>query len=75
MSEFLNLNAKDLIKGLILAAIVAALGSLQNILAEGSLPTVEQWMAIGKMAGSAIVSYLLKNLFTNSKDEPFKVEP
>lgn len=75
MSEFLNLNGKDLFKGLIVAVIMAVLGSLQTIIADGSFPTADEWITIGKMAGSAIVSYLLKNLFTNSKDEPFKVEP
>lgn len=75
MSEFLNLNGKDLVKGLIVAGITAILGSLQAILEAGAMPTSDQWMGIAKMAGAAIISYLIKNLFTNSKDQAFKVEP
>lgn len=75
MSDFLNLNGKDLVKGLIVAAITAVLGSLQTILAQGAMPTADEWATIAKMAAASIISYLVKNLFTNSKDEPFKVEP
>lgn len=75
MSEYLNLNGKDLFKGLIVAVITVILGGLQTILSAGAMPTADQWMEIAKMAGAAIISYLLKNLFTNSKDEPFKAEP
>jgi len=74
MSSFLSLNAKDLVKGLVVAALVAVLGSVQTILEAGELPTADQWGNIAKMAGAAIVSYLLKNLFTNSQDQLFKAE-
>jgi hypothetical protein len=72
MSNFMSLNGKDVVKGLVVAALVAVLGSVQTILQGGNFPTPEEWGAIAKMAGSAIVSYLLKNLFTNSQDELFK---
>lgn len=72
MSSFLSLNAKDLVKGLVVAALVAVLGSVESILSAGELPTADQWASIAKMAGAAVISYLVKNLFTNSQDELFK---
>ncbi len=75
MSEYLNLNGKDLIKGLIIAAITAGLASIQTILAEGAWPSGDEWVNIAKIVGASVISYLIKNLFTNSKDEPFKPEP
>lgn len=74
MSEFLKLNGQDFIKGLIIAGLVAVLGSLQTILEAGHLPTGAEWLTIGKMAGAAIISYLLKNLFTNSQGQIAKSE-
>lgn len=68
----MSLNGKDLIKGLVVAALVAVLGSVESILSAGELPTADQWASIAKMMGAAMVSYLLKNLFTNSQDELFK---
>ena len=74
MSEFMKLNAQDFIRGIIVAALVAVLGSLQTILEAGHLPTGAEWITIGKMAGAAIISYLIKNLFTNSQGEIAKPE-
>jgi hypothetical protein len=74
MSEFMKLNAQDFIKGIIVAGLVAVLGSLQTILEAGALPTGAEWLTIGKMAGAAIISYLLKNLFTNSQGQIAKPE-
>ena len=74
MSEFMKLNGQDFIKGIIVAGLVAVLGSLQTILEAGALPTGAEWITIGKMAGAAIISYLLKNLFTNSQGEIAKAE-
>ena len=74
MSEFMKLNGQDFIKGIIVAALVAVLGSLQTILEAGHLPTGAEWLNIGKMAGAAIISYLLKNLFTNSQGQIAKPE-
>jgi len=74
MSEFMKLNAQDFIKGIIVAGLVAVLGSLQTILEAGALPIGAEWLTIGKMAGAAIISYLLKNLFTNSQGQIAKPE-
>lgn len=69
MSSFLNLNGRDFWKGAIVAVLAAILGSIQAILDGGALPTPEEWWSILKLAGSAALSYLLKNLFTNKNDE------
>ena len=74
MSDFLKLNSKDLLKGVIVAVLAVICSSLSVILEAGGLPTVEEWAGIAKVAGMAALSYLLKNLFTNSKAEPFKGE-
>lgn len=74
MSNFMSLNGRDLIKGAVIAVLVAVLGSLETILTAGELPTSDQWASIAKMAGAAVISYLVKNLFTNSQDELFKAD-
>ena len=74
MSNFMSLNGRDLIKGAVIAVLVAVLGSVESILSAGELPTADQWASIAKMAGAAVISYLIKNLFTNSQDELFKAD-
>jgi hypothetical protein len=74
MSEFLKLNGKDLFKGMIVAALAVITGSLSVILDAGALPTAAEWLNIAKVAGTAAVSYLLKNLFTNNNDELLKAD-
>ena len=74
MSDFMKLNGKDFLKGMLVAALAVVCSSLSVILDSGSIPTTEEWISIAKVAGTAAVSYLLKNLFTNSKDEAFKPE-
>lgn len=74
MSDFLKLNGKDLFKGMLVAVLAVVCSSLSVILDGGSIPTTEEWMSILKIAGTAAISYLIKNLFTNSKDEVFKAE-
>jgi hypothetical protein len=74
MSEFLKLNGKDLTRGAILAALLVLTSSLTTIFESGNFPTVSQIIEIAKWTGMAAVSYLLKNLFSNSTNEPFKAE-
>jgi len=74
MSKLFQLNAQDVLKGIVIAALVTVLGSIQSILEAGELPTQTEWMNIAKMAGAAIISYLLKNLFTNSQGQIAKPE-
>jgi hypothetical protein len=74
MSEFLKLNGKDFFKGLFVAVLAIIASSLSVILDAGALPTMAEWLSIAKVAGTAAISYLLKNLFTNSSDQLLKGE-
>jgi hypothetical protein len=74
MSEFLKLNGKDLFKGILVAVLAIITSSLSVILDAGALPTMAEWLNIAKVAGTAAISYLLKNLFTNSSDQLLKGE-
>jgi len=74
MSDFLKLNGKDLFKGMLVAVLAIITSSLSVILDAGALPTAQEWVGIAKVAGTAAISYLLKNLFTNSSDQVLKGE-
>jgi len=74
MSEFLKINGKDLLRGAIVAGLAIITASLAAIFDAGGLPTTQELLNIGKIAGTAALSYLLKNLFTNSSNVPFKAE-
>lgn len=66
-SGFFKLNAKDFLKGLIVAVLGAVLQVVIDTVSSGTLSF--DWAAIGKLALSAAGIYLTKNLLTNSKDE------
>jgi hypothetical protein len=74
MSEFLKLNGKDFFRGLVVAVLAIITSSLSVILDSGSLPTVQELLGIAKLVGTTAVSYLLKNLFTNSNGQILKPE-
>ena len=74
-SEFLSLNNKDFIRGILLAFMTAVLTGIIEML---DTEAVFTWLTIKPVliAGlSAALSYLLKCLVTNSKDDMFKKEP
>jgi len=74
-SKFFNLNWADLGKGLLIAFLTALLGGILELLQAGTLPTT--WIAfqpIFELSLAAAVSYLLKNLFTNSEGQIAKGE-
>lgn len=74
-SKFFNLNWADLGKGLLIAFLTALLGGLLELFQAGTLPTT--WAAfqpILELSLAASVSYLLKNLFTNSEGQLAKGE-
>ena len=74
-SKFLKLNARDFLRGLLIAVLTALLTGLINILDAGAVFT---WATIKPVliAGlSAALSYLLKCLATNSQDRMFTREP
>jgi VIT1/CCC1 family predicted Fe2+/Mn2+ transporter len=74
MSKFLNLNLVDLGKGLIVAVITAVLTFAYEALQSGTLFAPGALKNIGLVAGSALLAYLIKNLFTNSTGQILKSE-
>jgi hypothetical protein len=73
LSNFLSLNKRDFIKGLFMAVGGAAIGLIYSTIQAGSLTF--DWPTIGKAALTAAISYLMKNLFTNSQDQLGKKDP
>lgn len=74
-SKFFNLNWADLGKGLLIAFLTALLGGLLELIQAGTLPTTwVQFQPILELSLAASVSYLLKNLFTNSEGQIAKGE-
>ncbi len=68
-SEFLRLNRRDFIKGLIVAVICTFLTGLYQLIANGG---AVNWLTIKPVVIAAIgsaISYLTKNLLTNSKGD------
>jgi hypothetical protein len=73
-SKFLRLSARDFIQGLIVAIICALLTGFYQLLASGG---EINWMTIRPVIIAAIgagVSYLTKNLLTNSKGQFMRSE-
>ncbi len=74
-SKIFNLNWVDLGKGLLIAFLAAFLGGILELLQTGVLPvTWALLQPILEISLAAGVSYLLKNLFTNSQGELGKNE-
>lgn len=74
-AKLFNLNAKDFLKGLILVVITAVITFAINELQAGTSIDLTLLKRMGVAALVAFLSYLLKNLFTNSKDEFITPEP
>ena len=66
-AKFLTLNVRDFLKGLIIA-ILTGVGTALTV----PDPTFKS-IGIASLVG--LISYLTKNLFTNSKDEILTPEP
>ena len=64
--KFLTLNRKDFLKGLVIA-VLTGVGTALTV----PNPTLKS-VGIASLVG--LISYLAKNLFTNSKDEILKPE-
>jgi VIT1/CCC1 family predicted Fe2+/Mn2+ transporter len=67
MSNFLNLNFDDLVKGFIVAFLSTALTGVVSTLDSGVLPTLAELKTAAIVGLTAGISYLLKNLLTNSQ--------
>jgi hypothetical protein len=72
ISKFLTLNQKDFLKGLLLSVLTAVVTIVYKSVEAGSLTFY--WKAIGTTALATALSYLLKNLLTNSQGEILKSE-
>ena len=71
-SKLLSLNLKDFTKGLFLVVLTAVITFIYQTLDAGSLTF--DWVMIGKTALIAGLSYILKQLTTNSSGEILKPE-
>ena len=74
-SQFLTLDYRDLLHGLVMAFLTALLTGIIDLLQKGA---VFDWPAVRVIliAGlSAALSYLLKCLLSNSRNELFTGEP
>ena len=67
MSNFLNLNFDDLVKGFIVAFLSTALTGVVATLDSGVLQTLTELKSAAIVGLTAGISYLLKNLLTNSQ--------
>ena len=69
MSEFLKLNGRDYFRAVFLVFITTVGGLLYSFLTTNASlpgwPEVLEWLKVG---GIAALSYLVKNLLTNSSD-------
>lgn len=74
-SKYLRLNSRDFIKGVIVTAICTFLTGLYQLIANGG---EINWITLKPVAIAAIgsaLSYLTKNLLTNSKGDFLNPEP
>jgi hypothetical protein len=68
-TKLFSLHSRDLIKGLILATITAVLTFFVNELQIGTTMDSALFKRMGVTATIAFLSYIIKNFFTNSKDQ------
>ena len=73
-STYLSVNIADLIKGATVAAGTVMLSLISSMIESGAFITDAQLIMAMKTGVLAAISYLIKNVFTNSKDELFKSE-
>lgn len=71
-SKLFAINAKDLLKGLILVVLTSVITIVTQTLQLGSLTF--DWKTIGMTALTAGLAYLLKQLTTNSDGQPLTKE-
>ena len=66
MSSFLSLNKRDIINGIIVAFLSAAVVGTTAALDAGQLPTMDALKSDLFLGLKAAGAYLLKNIFTNN---------
>lgn len=74
-SNLLNINWKDALKGFIVAVITAILAAVYTGIQNNTFPvTWADWRTILIAGCGAGISYVIKNVFTNSDDKFLKPE-
>jgi VIT1/CCC1 family predicted Fe2+/Mn2+ transporter len=68
-SKLLSLNAKDLIKGLIVAILTALITYLYEAVQTENFFTIETLKKSGMVALAALLGYLIKNFFSTPKSK------
>jgi len=72
MSEYLKLNYKDWINGLVMAVGGAIVGTIEQAISTGGLDVFSfDWSGIGRIAASAAVAYLAKKFFSSPDGKVF----
>lgn len=71
-STIFTLNTNDFLKGLIMAVLSSVITVVYQTVEAGSL--VFDWKAIGTIALTSGLAYIMKNLFTNSTGKFFGKE-
>jgi hypothetical protein len=66
MSNFLNINWRDLGKAVIMLFLTTFITGITTAIQAGHFPDGPQLLFSLKAGGLAALAYLLKNLFTNS---------
>ena len=74
MSNFLNLNIRDLIHGTILAFLTVFLAAVLQVTQTGAFPILADLKGYALAGATAAISYLIKNVFSNSIGQIFVPE-
>ena len=73
-SKFLSLNARDFLKGLFLVVITSIVTGIYELIQNGTVFTWETIKPVLMVAAGTGLSYLIKNLLTNSQGEMLTTE-
>jgi hypothetical protein len=71
MSNFLNLNLRDLIHGTLLAFLTVFLAAVLQVAQTGAFPILADLKGYALAGATAAVSFLIKNIFVNSTGQLF----
>ena len=72
---FFQVNGHDLLKGFITAVFTVIVASLGMSVNSQHVPTLADLQTAGAAGLTAGIAYLMKNLFTNSRDRFMTKEP
>lgn len=71
MSNFLNLNLRDLIHGTFVAFLTVFLASVLKVTETGTFPNFIDLKGYAFAGATTAISYLIKNIFQNSAGQLF----